>query len=87
VSQQLQLRAIRATLAALVAQVDALVARADEDVRVAQLAEPAPECAHPERDRDFFKVATFGEPGRWMCRRCGVIGGEKAAAEEQTHGG
>ena len=74
-SQQLQLRAIRATLAALVAQVDAL-----------ERGEAAPACDHPERDRDA-KVATFGEPGRWLCRRCGVIGGEKAAAEEQAHGG
>jgi len=77
VSLQLQLRAIRATLAALVAQVDALE-RGE--------AAPAPACDHPERDRDT-RVATFGEPSRWQCRRCGAIGGEKAATEEQAHGG
>jgi hypothetical protein len=70
VSAHKQLRMIRATLALLLAQVDSL---ADEFGTEA--------CEHPERERDT-KVATFDEPGRWQCRRCGHIGGEKAAEKE-----
>lgn len=67
----LQLRQIRATLALLASQVEGL----EEELREAALP-----CEHPERERDA-SVKTFGEPDRWMCRRCGHIGGEKAAKE------
>lgn len=67
-----QIRALRATAAALLAQLEAL-----EDAVEAAVPDA---CDHPERDRDK-KVATFDSPDRWMCRRCGHIGGEKAAKE------
>lgn len=67
-----QLRQVRATVTLLMAQLDTL----DEMLASA----PAP-CDHPERERDA-SVRTFDEPTRWMCKRCGHIGGEKAAAEE-----
>lgn len=66
-------RQIRATVTLLMAQLDAL----EEEVASV----PAP-CDHPERDRDTETVRTFDEPGRWACRRCGHIGGEKAAEQE-----
>jgi hypothetical protein len=64
-------RQIRATMALLAAQLEAL----EDEVATA----PAP-CEHPERERE--SLSTFEEPGRWMCKRCGHIGGEKAAEQE-----
>lgn len=66
-----QIRALKATVASLLAQLEALDLDREADVN---------ECEHPERERDM-RVATFDQPDRWMCRRCGHIGGEKAAKE------
>jgi hypothetical protein len=65
------IRQMRATMMLLNAQVE-LLAELESEL-------PAP-CEHNERDRDAG-VADVEEPGRWMCKRCGHIGGEKAAGE------
>lgn len=67
-----QFKAIRATAASLIAQLEAL-----------EQALGPEECQHENRDR---RVASFDAPERWMCKDCGVIGGEPAA-KETTNGG
>jgi hypothetical protein len=71
-SLQLQVRAIRATAASLLTQLQLL----EEAMAVSS----STACDHPPGERDGG-VATFDVPGRWMCRRCGFIGGERAAEE------
>ena len=70
---QRQVRALRATAASLLAQLETLA----ESVEAARATVP---CDHPEKDRDA-RVSTFDQPERWMCKLCGFIGGEKAAKE------
>lgn len=65
-----QVRALRATAASLLAQLEVLAESLEKDVP----------CEHPEKERDL-RVATFDQPERWMCKRCGFMGGEKAAKE------
>ena len=56
-----QLRALRATMAAIIGQLDAL----EESVGGGAV------CEHAEEDRR--SLATFDGPGRWQCRRCGHL--------------
>jgi hypothetical protein len=70
-----QIRALRATAASMLAQLEALESSADA------MRESEP-CEHPERARSSH-VATFDNPGRWQCRRCGHIGGEQAAPSKE----
>lgn len=59
-----QLRAIRATVASVIAQLDAL----EEAIGRGP-------CVHPEEDRK--SLATFDEPDRYQCGRCGAIEGSR----------
>lgn len=60
-----QIRALRATMAAVIGQLDAL------EAALGQMP-----CQHPEDERKT--LATFDQPKRWQCGRCGHIdeGGE-----------
>lgn len=60
-SLTLQLKALRATLASAVQQIDAMLGAT---------AAPAGECAHPMNRRT--NLSTMGEP-RFGCRDCGVV--------------
>ena len=66
-----QVRALRATVASLLSQIEAL----QDSLQVELI------CDHPSDERDT-SVATFDAPDRWLCKRCGEIGGEKAAEEQ-----
>jgi len=76
------LTALRAQLLANVVMVDALL-QGIAQAEAAADAKAAVEirCPHPADDR--VKIDIMGDPGRWMCTRCGtVVGGrDKAAAE------
>jgi len=60
-SARKQVRALRATVAAIIGQLDAL----EETIGGAVA------CEHPEEDRR--SLATFDQPERWQCRRCGHL--------------
>ena len=60
-SMSKQFRALRATLASLVAQLDALEA----------VVAGASECVHPEEDRK--SLGTTDDPEMFQCGRCGEI--------------
>lgn len=66
-----QLRAIRATVASVIAQLDAL----EESI-----GRGGGSCVHPEEDRK--SLATFDAPDGWQCGRCGHIGGQEAVKKE-----
>jgi hypothetical protein len=63
-----QLRAIRATVASVIAQLDAV-----ED------ALGRGGCVHPEEDRKA--IGSMEAPDRFLCGRCGAIGGEPQKEE------
>ena len=82
-----QLRALKATVASCIAQIEAL----EETVGVSMAPrepvppQPASPCAHPEDSRKA--LATFDSPGRFICRKCGEVVEPQTEAKELTHGG